>query len=118
MEKLKNMATTVIAVAMIIGFSAFKIIESRFAPTTKWYEVTIAPNGSPSDMNDQLIGAETTAPPQTNPSACAIDNSETICKIQLTLADSVSTPSTVQQAHTLPDAQVKIEKRAFLPEED
>lgn len=94
--------------AMVGGFSAFKFAERFDDPEDGWYDVTIAPNGDPDILNDQLIGDyNPVAPPEEDEDGCAIENDGTRCAIHLTFGTgATSVPATVQAAIMAPNVTV------------
>lgn len=87
---IKKNVLMLVAMATVVGFSAFKVAEKFAAPLTGWYELHITDDSSPTAYNNpanQEIGAffgSSTAPsgscdptqPVTKPCAVFLDMSE------------------------------------------
>jgi hypothetical protein len=52
MESLKSYITAIVAVAVIFGFSAFKVAEKFAPPQSGWYELHITNDSSPTAYNN------------------------------------------------------------------
>ena len=87
----KNILAAV-AVALIAGFSAFKIIESPKVQQSNWYEVNNGniPSSDPLDT-----------PPSDDPTAdCSTEKTTNMCAIQIELVSGQPFPSTVAEAQS------------------
>ncbi|TJY68144.1 hypothetical protein FAZ19_02470 [Sphingobacterium alkalisoli] len=86
MESLKSYITAIVAVAVILGFSAFKVAEKFTQPQSGWYQISVNPS-APDDKSQQIIGGfeSETAPNEEN---CNLESEETPpCQVHLNLTN-------------------------------
>jgi hypothetical protein len=86
---IKNYFMAIVAVVMVVGFSAFKVVESQNNdPEVGWFAVT--PNsGDPTNPDLYLIGGFQDINPPSGPN-CDITNSVDACQVYLDLEDVAS----------------------------
>lgn len=93
MNTLKKYSMAIVAVMMVIGFSAFKVVESfQSAPVNGWYELDISSN-NPLDYNDPSK-QKLTGTIHSNPegATCKTDNDKKPCAIHLEFSEEYDGP--------------------------
>lgn len=96
---LKQYMMAIVAVMLVVGFSAFKVVEnSSTAPQDGWYDVTIDPLDPDNESKQTLSSSLGDTPPNIDEFNCAISNSGDRCSIYLTFHGATSVPATVAAA--------------------
>lgn len=84
---LKNYFMAIVAVVMIVGFSAFKVVERK--NSTAWYEVEEVLSSGDYEVKNLFTG---TVHQGQHPLNCATLNNGDMCAIEITLNDPLSDP--------------------------
>ena len=114
----KNYFMAIVAMVMVVGFSAFKVVDTLTDdPESGWYEVTIDPEYPTDESKQTLSSIPGGIPPNIDEFNCALTNSGYRCSIYLTFHGATAVPATVADAR-LDTLNITVGNDAKMPEEN